>query len=121
MIYTAQYRYSGRDRLDITIKGNDPAGRLYAPTWDMVKGIKDGTMSEESYTAEYYALLIERWRTGAKEMLKLIEIVNGTATMPERDITLVCFCPAYSFCHRYLLANFLHHNWKVGYGGERTL
>jgi len=34
-VYTAQYRYSGLDRLDITVKGQDPFGRVFAlhGTW----------------------------------------------------------------------------------------
>ena len=27
-LYTAQYKYAGDDRLDITVKGKDPMGRL---------------------------------------------------------------------------------------------
>jgi hypothetical protein len=130
MLYTAQYRYPGKDRLDITVKGNCPAGKLYAPTWDMVQRIKVHNMAniqpimkvdaEEEYTGMYYNLLLERWKTHGHEMIKLVEIVQGTANMPARDVTLVCFCPAGSFCHRHLLVKFLQHNWAVEYGGERT-
>jgi len=120
MLYTAQYRYPGKDRLDITVKGNCPAGKLYAPTWAMVKGVKDGTLPEDWYTETYYNLLIDRWKTHGHEMIKLVEMVQGTANMPARDVTLVCFCPAGSFCHRYLLVNFLQHNYGVEYGGERA-
>lgn len=114
MIYTAQYRYPGQDRLDITVKGNCVAGKIYAPTWDMVKGIKDGTLTEEEYTGQYYNHLIERWHVAGSEMHNLVDMVRN------RDITLVCFCPADTFCHRYLLVKFLQHNWGVEYGGERT-
>lgn len=38
---TAQYRYSGNDRLDITVKGNDPIGKIFAPTWEMVRLYKE--------------------------------------------------------------------------------
>jgi hypothetical protein len=119
-LFTAQYRYPGKDRLDITVKGNCPAGKLYAPTWEMVQGVKTNNFTEEEYTKFYYDLLLERWKTHGHEMLKLVEIVQGTANMPARDVTLVCFCPAGSFCHRHLLVKFLQHNWAVEYGGERT-
>lgn len=119
MLYTAQYRYPGRDRLDITVKGNCPAGKLYAPDWDMVTGFKTNNYTEEEYTGMYYKLLIDRWKTHGHEMIKLVEIVNGTPDMPARDLTLVCFCPAGSFCHRHLLVAFLIHNFGVDYGGER--
>ena len=114
MLYTAQYRYPGRDRLDITVKGNDPAGKLYAPTWPMVRDVKSGALPEDWYEGIYYDLLIERWKTNGAEMHRLVDMVR------DRDITVVCFCPAGQFCHRHLLVKFLQHNWAVEYGGERT-
>ena len=42
MLYTAQYRYPGMDRLDITVKGQDRFGKFFAPTWNMVSGFKKG-------------------------------------------------------------------------------
>ena len=126
MIYTAQYRYPGRDRLDITVKGNCPAGKLYAPTWDMVQGIKNNNLTEEEYTGLYYNLLIQRWKEDyhdfSASMMRLVQMVQGNPAtgMPPRDMTLVCFCPADAFCHRHLLVKFLQHNWSVEYGGERT-
>jgi hypothetical protein len=124
MLYTAQYRYSGRDRLDITVKGNDPAGKIYAPTWNMVQGWKNNSLSNEEYTDMYYHLLLDRWnnRPGfADEITRLVEMVKDTDNMQARDVTLVCFCPAGSFCHRYLLVNFLEYNYDIPYGGERSL
>ena len=115
MLYTAQYRYPGEDRLDITVKGGCIAGKLYAPTWDMVTGIKRGKLSEKEYTKKYYELLVERWYDRRDEMQRLVDMVK------DRDITLVCFCPANTFCHRYLLVKFFQHNWNVAYGGERKI
>lgn len=116
MLYTAQYRYSGQDRLDITVKGNCPAGRLYAPTWNMVMGMKKGTLSKEEYTKQYYQLLIDRWNgNGRSEMEVLVKITKTQG----RDLTVVCFCPSGTFCHRYLMVNFFKYNWDVPYGGER--
>jgi len=85
----------------------------------MVKGIKNGTLTKEDYTQQYYNLLLDRWRTASSEILSLVKMVKGTESMPPRDLTVVCFCPAGSFCHRYLLINFLQDNWQVPYGGER--
>ena len=113
MLYTAQYRYSGQDRLDITVKGNSPAGKIYAPTWDMVSWLKKGKISEGQYTESYYKMLLERWEVAGSEMLNLVEMVK------DRDLTVVCFCPSGNFCHRHLLVKFFQHNWDVVYGGER--
>ena len=119
MLYTAQYRYPGKDRLDITVKGNDVAGKIYAPTWQMVQGFKNKTITEEEYTGQYYNLLIERWNNSQDfrdSTLRLVNLFGKT----DRDMTLVCFCPANTFCHRYLLVEFLKHNWAAEYGGERA-
>ena len=35
-LYTAQMRYSGKDRLDITVKSATGEARLVAPTWGMI-------------------------------------------------------------------------------------
>ena len=117
MLYTAQYRYAGRDRIDITVKGNDIAGKLYAPTCSMVRRYKEGTMTEAEYTKLYYDLLIQRWENQAcqEEMKNLVKITRDDG----RDITVVCFCAPATFCHRYLLVRFMGHNFQVPYGGER--
>jgi hypothetical protein len=114
MLYTAQYRYPGKDRLDITVKGNCPDGKIYAPTWEMVRGLQAGTLPEAEYTRQYYNHLIERWHVAGSEIHDLVDTVR------DRDVTVVCFCPPGTFCHRHLLVKFLQHNWAVEYGGERT-
>ena len=118
-IYTAQYRYKGVDRLDITVKGNDPIGRVLAPTWGMVKEIKAGTMSQTEYIW-HYLQKVERSRTiNYAEWIKPLEWAQHLGTL-----TLVCFCPPDSFCHRIIAANYLcsimnpeGHN--LVYKGER--
>jgi hypothetical protein len=117
MLYTAQYRYSGPDRLDITVKGNCPAGKLYAPTWSIVRGIKAGVITEAEYSEQYYKLLIQRWENeaGKEEMLRMVKMTKDEG----RDITVVCFCAPATFCHRYLLVKFMDYNFQVPYGGER--
>jgi uncharacterized protein YeaO (DUF488 family) len=98
-IYTAQYRYAGPNRLDITVSNkNDAWGRVFAPTWDMVTGHKNGTLSDEDYTYHYHVLMrsstihdLEQWR----RFVTLDRVV------------LVCFCPPGAFCHRVVLANMI--------------
>jgi len=116
MIFTSTYRYSGPGRLDITVKGQDPVGRLYAPTWAMVNGVKAGTMSTEEYTAQYYRLLCERWEQDIDGFRNLTAPLVHAST--HSNYVLVCFCPAGQFCHRYLLIRWLQHNYAVSYGGE---
>lgn len=125
MIYTAQYRYSGQDRIDITVKGNHIVGKLYAPTWDMIMGLKNGKIIEDQYTQMYYKMLCDRWENKdyRETTLSLVDMVTtGSQSVGHpRGITFVCFCPAENFCHRYLLVKWFQHNWNVPYGGERSL
>ena len=109
-IYTAQYKYSGEDRLDITVKGNDPIGRIFAPTWEMVRLYKD-YKNEINYVRSYHLLMQRSYRINRKIWE---EILNRDS------VTLVCFCKENSFCHRYLLAEYLE---KCGgkYLGERSI
>lgn len=113
MLFTATYRYPGKDRLDITVKGKDSIGKIFAPTWNIVTELKSGKITEEVYTKAYYNLLIDRWKTNNNAFINLVNNAK------KDDITLVCFCASGTFCHRYLLAKFLQYNWQVPLGGER--
>jgi hypothetical protein len=96
-IYTAQYRYSGKNRLDITVKGKDPVGSWFAPTWEMVMKTKKGLMSKDEYTRKYYSLMRERYREHP-------DIFNDL--LKRDEAVFVCFeKPEEGFCHRYILAN----------------
>jgi hypothetical protein len=109
-IWTAQYRHKGRGRLDVTVKGKDPLGIIFAPSWDMVMGVKNGTMSEAEYSQRYQSLInqilsIKPRHPTIQQILEKYEF--------EGTLVLVCFCKAYSFCHRYILAETLE---KFGWG-----
>lgn len=94
-VYTAQYRYAGPDRLDITVKTGNKA---FAPTWDIVMGLKQGQITEAEYEARYRELMRASWRRNRAEWQRLLA----------RDrVVLVCFCPPGAFCHRVLLAGYL--------------
>ncbi len=96
-IYTAQYRYVGPDRLDITVSNkNTTWGRAFAPTWDMVMGHKNHTLSDDDYTEQYCALM-------HTSLLNYPEHWKYLASL-ER-VVLVCFCVPNAFCHRVILAN----------------
>ena len=107
-IWTAQYRYAGPDRLDITVKGQDPLGKHFAPTWNIVMGHKRGELSDEEYTEIYHGLMVASYRNHRDAWEELLK---------RERIVLVCFCRPGKFCHRYLLASYLE---KLGaeYKGE---
>lgn len=94
-IYTSQYRYSGKNRLDITVKSGD---KTFAPIWDMVSKYKKGLITEEEYTKEYYKLMRNSYKNHKDKWDQLLD---------QDEVVLVCFCKKGSFCHRYLLAEIL--------------
>ena len=108
-LYTAQYRYSGDDRLDITIKGKDPIGRIFAPSWKMVMGSKEGKISWDEYQKMYRELMQNAYRQHRDTWDNILN---------RDEVTLVCFCKSDPTCHRYLLADYFS---KLGaeYLGER--
>ena len=118
-IYTAQYHYSGQDRVDITVKGQDPNWKEFAPTWDMVMGVKNGTMTEQEYVDLYW-----NFDTFVSKPTIIGKIPSTTwdrlLCMP--TATFVCFCPKGAFCHRNILVNFILDTMgsRIVYGGWRN-
>ena len=104
-LYTAQYKYAGDDRLDITVKGKDPIGHCFAPTWKMVMG----SISWGQYQQIYRELMQKSYR----ENLGVWNDILG-----RDEITLVCFCASGTDCHRHLLAGYLE-KFGAEYMGER--
>jgi uncharacterized protein YeaO (DUF488 family) len=109
--YTAQYRYSGQDRMDITAKSKEPLGKIFSPTWKIVDAYKYHNMSEEEYSLRY---LHEMRISYLKYREKWNEVLNKSL------ITVVCFCPAGEFCHRLELAKILQ-TLGAKYNGERKI
>lgn len=110
-IYTAQYRYSGNDRIDITVKSAKAPWDVFAPSWPMVMEYKK-TKNEAAYIIQYDSIVANAFHNHGNELRKLIT--------SDRTITLVCFCRAGEFCHRVLLANHLA-SAGAEYMGERKL
>lgn len=96
--WTAQYRYPGPYRLDITVKGNDPIGRLFAPTWDMVKNYKANTGGEQIYTDKYHTMMLKSYSSNKAAWDSLLT---------REYAVLTCFCAPKDFCHRHLLTQYL--------------
>jgi len=107
-VWTAQYSYNGPDRLDITVKGQDPLGKYFAPTWKMVMECKKGKISEEEYTEQYLSLMRRSWQERPNVWQELLS---------RKRVVLVCFCKPGSFCHRVILAKLLEKYGAV-YKGE---
>ena len=108
-VYTAQYRYIGEDRKDITVKSATYPWDAFAPTWEMVMDYKR-TGDTQEYISQYDAIVMKAFIAHEQELLTLVN--------SDRTITLVCFCQPGAFCHRVLLAR---HLASIGatYYGER--
>lgn len=115
-IYTAHYRYGGPDRTDITVKGQDPMGRYFAPTWEMVQGVKNGTMTEQQYIDLYMPTELN-----ANTVLGKVPVNAWNWLLSEPTRTFVCFCNKDQFCHRNILLNYILGvmNGRIVYGGWR--
>ena len=107
-LYTAHYRCGVRDRTDVTVKGQDPMGKFFAPTWNMVMGVKNGTMTEDEYVNQYLDILQNRVPVHAWDWFLGVE-----------TRTLVCFCPKEAFCHRNIIVNYCLRilGDRIQYGG----
>jgi hypothetical protein len=118
IITTGQISRISRPYLDITVKSGQGLGRLLAPTWDMVMGIKKETLSEKAYTDQYLELLRTRYRRDKSGFLQLLAPESG-------ELVLGCYCPPHAFCHRYIAIEVLQkigqaHGIPVDYAGERN-
>ena len=118
MLFTSRIGYRGEDGLDITVKSAIGIGKLLAPTWAMVGGVKHWkhykALTPEEYTALYYELLRSRFRADNQPFLDLVQ---------RERLVLLCFCPAGTFCHRYLAIDILEkiataNGLTVTRGGE---
>ena len=83
--------------VDVTVKSAVGYARSFAPTWSMVMGYKNGTLTEAQYTEQYVRILdavsIEAWRR------LYAQAVN-------REVVLLCYCREGQFCHTNLIIQF---------------
>lgn len=97
--------------VDVTVK---TGLKTFAPSWDMVMGYKNGTMTKERY-AELYTIMMEKnWDNNRSEWMRLI----NHAAENNKVVVLCCYCKTGDFCHRHILKRFLAEKAEtVGYHG----
>ena len=70
----------------------------FAPTWKMVMGYKNGTLTEAQYTEQYMKILdavsVEAWRW------LYAQAAEGG------EVTLLCYCRDEWFCHTRLIIQY---------------
>jgi uncharacterized protein YeaO (DUF488 family) len=106
MLFTVQMAYIHRlppyvEIIDITTKSAKAPWDIFAPTWDMVNGLKEGKITEDLFVKQYISLMRCRYKQNQKTFK---EIINKSL---KANIALACYCPADAFCHRKILASIL--------------
>ncbi len=101
-VSTSRMGYTGAGGLDITVKSAVGLGKLLAPTWALVGGIKRWSrypvLTPEAYTQRYYDLLRTRYQADTQSFLELLS---------QEQVVLLCYCPTGTFCHRHLAVDIL--------------
>lgn len=94
-IWTGQVgkKYTGIITMDVSVKSGN---KIFAPTWDMVMGYKDGTLSIPDYEKQYNKIMKDSKK---KHPDAWVEI------MKRKEIVFLCYCKPGDFCHRVLLAH----------------
>lgn len=82
---------------------------MLAPTWTLVRGHKDGVISDEEYELVYMDLLRDRYA-------QFPDYFEWLANQPV--VALGCYCKPGNFCHRHLIVKFLKEITEVEYKGE---
>lgn len=87
-----QAQRAGITVVDSTVKGKS---LLFAPTWDIVMGHKNGTVSDQEYRDVYLAKMRQSWidhRAAWEEFLR-----------QDGWVAIGCYCDPGCFCHRLIL------------------
>lgn len=98
-MYTSYYSKHGNNRNAVAISVKPPdwyTGVTYpilAPTWDLVRDVKSGRITEEEYTTEYLKLIKKRGATPYRTLADLGE-----------NAILLCYEKPTDFCHRHIVA-----------------
>lgn len=100
--------------MDTTVKSGYS---IFAPTWDMVLGIKNNSMDEDTYSRLYRDMLVKSWKENRQKWMDFLQ--------SDDQFALACYCKAGVFCHRHLLVKFLNQLCKqldipFEYYGELT-
>ncbi len=94
--------------VDITVKSSKGMAKQFAPTWPMVMGHKNHTLTNEAYTAQYLKIL-DQLPDGPWGWLAA-QNKNG-------HLTLLCYCPSKlpdgspKFCHTHIIIDYMCKRW----------
>ncbi len=101
--------------IDTTVKSSEATWREFAPTWPMVLGHKNGSMSSVQYTRMYLAILF-RANSGWVKLRDRAE---------NNEVWVACYCADGKFCHTLIIALYAELRWpklfKDGTGSRLIL
>jgi hypothetical protein len=86
--------------LNCTVKSGTGIGKVFAPTWDLLMGSKQGRLTWEQYTEGFLALMRQRY-ANPEQRNAFEEVLNS-----DKVVVFTCYCnDCYEdyHCHRYLL------------------
>jgi uncharacterized protein YeaO (DUF488 family) len=81
--------------LDTTVRTGD---KCFAPSWDMVLGVKSGELTEDEYTKLYKRKMLDSIKTNPSRWAEVLKM---------ESVAVACYCTNGAFCHRYILAEIL--------------
>jgi len=108
--------------MDTSVRSAPPIYSIFAPTWDMVRGVKDGvlpytdvTYTEADYTRDYRRMMVASWNQKRRQWKEIME--------RKCVYVISCYCTPGHFCHRHLLNDIfkeisLKYNLPYHYYGE---
>lgn len=114
-VFTSTLGYDGPDRLDVSRKGGDPFGVVFAPSLALLR----------SYQALKRAGRADRAAWAGYEAAYRIEMTASAVVYPARweqllarEVVTLCYCWSGGPCHRRVLADVLVARGAI-YNGER--
>jgi len=88
--------------VDTTVKLSKGIARRFAPTWTMVMGHKNKTITDQEYIEQYNVILDSLLHSDWEWLYD--QAIDG-------KVNLLCFCRGGNFCHTYLIAEYAEkHN-----------
>jgi len=91
----SSWRKAQGEFVDITIKSGIKA---FAPSWELLRAYKDGSMGCSEYKIAYTALMRESWAKNKDVWDSLVK---------QEEVTIACYCASGEFCHRLCLRDML--------------
>ena len=93
--HAASLQANGYLVLDVTVKSGD---KVFAPTWKMVKGYLNSSMTEEEYTNLYHGMMRDSFVKNSARWKQICQY---------EKVALACYCKPGDFCHRHLLKQYV--------------